>query len=127
VRLEQNYRSTQTILRAANAVIAHNAGRLGKELWSAGEDGEPIQLYAGFNEQDEARFIVEQIEHWIDGGEPRRSVAILYRSNAQSRVLEEALLRQRPALPRLRWSALLRAPGNPQCHGLPAPARQPRR
>jgi DNA helicase-2/ATP-dependent DNA helicase PcrA len=94
VRLEQNYRSTQTILRAANAVIAHNAGRLGKELWSAGEDGEPIQLYAGFNEQDEARFIVEQIEHWIDGGEPRRSVAILYRSNAQSRVLEEALLRQ---------------------------------
>jgi superfamily I DNA/RNA helicase len=75
-------------------VIAHNAGRLGKELWTAGEDGEPIQLYAGFNEQDEARFIVEQIEHWIDGGQPRRSVAILYRSNAQSRVLEEALLRR---------------------------------
>jgi DNA helicase-2/ATP-dependent DNA helicase PcrA len=94
VRLEQNYRSTQTILRAANAVIAHNSGRLGKELWSAGEDGEPIQLYAGFNEQDEARFIVEQIEHWIDDGNPRRSVAILYRSNAQSRVLEEALLRR---------------------------------
>ena len=94
VRLEQNYRSTQTILRAANAVIAHNAGRLGKELWSAGDEGEPLQLYAGFNEQDEARFIVEQIESWIDGGRPRRSVAVLYRSNAQSRVLEEALLRR---------------------------------
>jgi DNA helicase-2/ATP-dependent DNA helicase PcrA len=94
VRLEQNYRSTQTILRAANAVISHNAGRLGKELWSAGEDGEQIQLYAGFNEQDEARFIVEQIESWINDGQERSSVAILYRSNAQSRVLEEALLRR---------------------------------
>jgi DNA helicase-2/ATP-dependent DNA helicase PcrA len=93
VRLEQNYRSTQTILQAANGVIAHNSGRLGKELWSDGETGEPVQLYAGFNEQDEARFIVEQIESWINNGHPRRSVAILYRSNAQSRVLEEALLR----------------------------------
>jgi DNA helicase-2/ATP-dependent DNA helicase PcrA len=94
VRLEQNYRSTQIILRAANGVIAHNAGRLGKELWSSGEEGEAIQLYAGFNEHDEARFITEQLEAWINGGQPRRSVAILYRSNAQSRVLEEALLRR---------------------------------
>jgi DNA helicase-2/ATP-dependent DNA helicase PcrA len=93
VRLEQNYRSTQTILQAANGVISHNSGRLGKELWSAGDEGERIQLYAGFNEQDEARFIVEQIESWINNGQARRSVAILYRSNAQSRVLEEALLR----------------------------------
>ncbi|MEM8491884.1 MAG: DNA helicase II [Pseudomonadota bacterium] len=93
VRLEQNYRSTQTILQAANGVIAHNSGRLGKELWSAGDEGEPVQLYAGFNEQDEARFIVEQIESWIGRGNTRRSIAILYRSNAQSRVLEEALLR----------------------------------
>ncbi|MDP5069830.1 MAG: DNA helicase II [Congregibacter sp.] len=93
VRLEQNYRSTQTILQAANGVIANNSGRLGKELWSSGETGEPVQLYAGFNEQDEARFIVEQIENWVSNGQLRRSVAILYRSNAQSRVLEEALLR----------------------------------
>jgi DNA helicase-2/ATP-dependent DNA helicase PcrA len=93
VRLEQNYRSTQTILRAANGVINFNAGRLGKELWTAGEAGEPISLYAGFNEQDEARFIVEQAERWIDGGQLRASIAILYRSNAQSRVLEEALIR----------------------------------
>ena len=94
VRLEQNYRSTETILRAANSVIANNFGRLGKELWTAGDTGEPITLYAGFNEQDEARFIVEQIERWLETGQLRESVAVLYRSNAQSRVLEEALLRE---------------------------------
>ncbi|MDO8860146.1 DNA helicase II [Haliea sp. E1-2-M8] len=93
VRLEQNYRSTQTILQAANGVIAYNFGRLGKELWTEGESGEPIAVYAGFNEQDEARFIVEQAEAWINEGNERASVAILYRSNAQSRVLEEALIR----------------------------------
>ncbi|GAB5453073.1 MAG: DNA helicase II [Halioglobus sp.] len=93
VRLEQNYRSTQTILRAANSVIAHNFGRLGKELWTAGGDGEPISLYAGYNEHDEARYIVEQIEQWSREGNDFQSSAILYRSNAQSRVLEEALLR----------------------------------
>ncbi len=93
VRLEQNYRSSQTILRAANGVIAFNQGRLGKELWTAGESGEPITLYAGFNEQDEARYIVEQIERWTGVGNNRASAAILYRSNAQSRVLEEALIR----------------------------------
>jgi DNA helicase-2/ATP-dependent DNA helicase PcrA len=93
VRLEQNYRSTQTILQAANGVIAYNFGRLGKELWTAGEGGEPITLYAGFNEHDEARFIVEQAEQWLDEGNTRASVAVLYRSNAQSRVLEEALIR----------------------------------
>lgn len=93
VRLEQNYRSTKTILAAANGVISHNGGRLGKDLWTDGEDGEPIKLYAGFNEHDEARFIVEQIQAWTDEGNPRKSSAILYRSNAQSRVLEEALIR----------------------------------
>jgi DNA helicase-2/ATP-dependent DNA helicase PcrA len=93
LRLEQNYRSTQTILSAANGLIAHNFGRLGKELWTAGDQGEPISLYAGFNEQDEARFIVERVEGWIEGGNQRQSIAILYRSNAQSRVLEEALIR----------------------------------
>jgi DNA helicase-2/ATP-dependent DNA helicase PcrA len=93
VRLEQNYRSTQTILQAANGVIAYNFGRLGKQLWTAGESGEPISLYAGFNEQDEARFIVEQAESWLQQGHQRSSVAVLYRSNAQSRVLEEALIR----------------------------------
>ncbi len=93
VRLEQNYRSTATILEAANAVIAHNQGRLGKQLWTAGESGEPVSVYAGFNEQDEARFIAERIQAWLDTGGACDEVAILYRSNAQSRVLEEALLR----------------------------------
>ncbi len=74
-------------------MIAHNFGRLGKELWTAGETGEAITLYAGFNEHDEARFIVEQVERWLEDGNTRASAAILYRSNAQSRVLEEALLR----------------------------------
>lgn len=95
VRLEQNYRSTSTILAAANAVIAHNSGRLGKELWTEDKQGEPIYLYAAFNEQEEARFIAEKIEQWVDNGNDYRSCAILYRSNAQSRVLEEALLHRR--------------------------------
>ena len=93
IRLEQNYRSTQTILNAANALIANNGGRLGKDLWTAGEQGDLIHLYAGFNEQDEARFIVDRIGSWLDAGHERASIAILYRSNAQSRVLEEALIR----------------------------------
>ena len=93
VRLEQNYRSTATILNAANAVISHNQGRLGKELWTSGEQGEPISVYAAFNEMDEARFIVERLEEWGRAGQARGEAAILYRSNAQSRVLEEALIR----------------------------------
>ncbi len=93
ILLEQNYRSTQTILQAANGVIAHNSGRLGKELWTTGEFGEQISLYAGYNEHDEARYIVEQAEQWLNDGNTRASIAILYRSNAQSRVLEEALIR----------------------------------
>ena len=75
--MEQNYRSTATILEAANGLIARNAGRLGKNLWTEGERGEPITLYAGFNEQDEARYIVEQAETWFGDGHPRRSIAIL--------------------------------------------------
>ncbi|GAB2904394.1 DNA helicase II [Microbulbifer echini] len=94
VRLEQNYRSTSTILKAANAVIANNSGRLGKELWTKGEEGEPIAVYAAYNEQDESRFIVERINDWVRDGNRRDSIAILYRSNAQSRVLEEGLLRE---------------------------------
>lgn len=96
IRLEQNYRSTGTILKAANALIANNSGRLGKELWTDGVDGEPITLYSGFNEHDEARYIVETIEDALrKDGLKRSEIAILYRSNAQSRVLEEALLREK--------------------------------
>jgi DNA helicase-2/ATP-dependent DNA helicase PcrA len=92
IRLEQNYRSTATILAAANSVIANNNERLGKKLWTDGEQGEAIALYAAFNEVDEARFIVERIRDWETQGNTRKEVAILYRSNAQSRVIEEALL-----------------------------------
>jgi DNA helicase-2/ATP-dependent DNA helicase PcrA len=92
VRLEQNYRSTANILNAANALIANNDDRLGKNLWTADEDGEAIQLYSAFNERDEARFIADQIQDWVDDGKPYKDNAILYRSNAQSRVIEEALI-----------------------------------
>lgn len=92
VRLEQNYRSTGNILKAANAVIDNNSSRLGKELWTDAGSGESIKLYAGFNEVDEARFVVSQIEKWIEQGGSPKDNAILYRSNAQSRVLEESLL-----------------------------------
>lgn len=94
IRLEQNYRSTETILNAANALINNNKGRLGKELWTESKDGEKIVLYGAFNEIDEARFVAERIRMVINqAGNTASDVAILYRSNAQSRVLEEALLR----------------------------------
>ncbi|MEN4601417.1 DNA helicase II [Pantoea agglomerans] len=92
IRLEQNYRSTNNILKAANALIANNNGRLGKELWTEGSDGEPISIYCAFNELDEARFVVNRIKVWMENGGALNDCAILYRSNAQSRVLEEALL-----------------------------------
>lgn len=95
IKLEQNYRSTQSILQAANAVIHQNDARLGKELWTEGNEGEPISLYAAFNELDEARFIVARILDWVAQGHRFSEAAILYRSNAQSRVLEEALLQQK--------------------------------
>ena len=96
IRLEQNYRSTAGILKAANALIANNQGRLGKELWTDGGDGEPISLYAAFNEYDEARYVVESIMDALrKDGLKRSDIAILYRSNAQSRTLEEALLREK--------------------------------
>ena len=92
LRLEQNYRSTGNILSAANAVIAHNAGRMGKKLWTDQPAGQPIRLYAAGNEIDEARFVVGSIQHWVEQGNRRDSVAVLYRSNAQSRAFEEQLL-----------------------------------
>src|SRR5271167_3142302 len=94
-KLEQNYRSTGTILKAANALIANNSGRLGKNLWTSGADGERIKLYAAFNERDEADFVVNRIRDWVERGGARREVAVLYRSNAQSRVFEEAFLNAR--------------------------------
>ena len=93
IKLEQNYRSTKNILSSANAVIANNPERLGKKLWSENKEGEPLKIYRAFNERDEASFIVDIIKNWIDEGRSLNDVAILYRSNAQSRVLEDSILR----------------------------------
>ncbi len=92
IRLEQNYRSTKTILEASNALIANNTERMGKELWTDGVVGEPISVYSAYNELDEARFAVNKIKEWQDKGGALNDAAILYRNNAQSRVLEEALI-----------------------------------
>ncbi|HCO00373.1 MULTISPECIES: DNA helicase II [unclassified Methylophaga] len=92
VRLEQNYRSTGNILAVANAVIKNNSERLGKELWTEDADGEPIQLYNAYNERDEAAYLVQEVRNWMNQGGQRSDVAVLYRSNAQSRVIEEALM-----------------------------------
>ena len=94
-RLEQNYRSTGTILAAANGLITNNSGRLGKTLWTSGERGEPVRLYAAFNERDEAEFVTQRIRDHVAHGGVRRDIAVLYRSNAQSRVFEETLLAAR--------------------------------
>ncbi|MDQ1363238.1 MAG: ATP-dependent helicase UvrD/PcrA [Pseudomonadota bacterium] len=92
IKLEQNYRSTATILNAANALISRNDDRLGKNLWTQGKQGEPIKLYAAYNEQDEARYVIDSIKRWIELGNARSDAAILYRSNAQSRLFEEQLM-----------------------------------
>ncbi len=90
--LEQNYRSSGNILAAANAVIANNATRLGKSLWTEDGEGDPIRVYAAFNEVDEARFVLERIRHAITAGRQRSEIAILYRTTAQSRLFEEGLI-----------------------------------
>ena len=94
-RLEQNYRSTGNILKTANTLIANNTGRLGKNLWTSGGEGERIKLYSAFNERDEAEFVMNRIREWVNQGGARRDVAILYRSNAQSRVFEEIFMSAR--------------------------------
>ena len=94
VRLEQNYRSTEAILQAANAVIAHNPDRLGKTLWTEHGAGEAVQVYTAYNEVDEARYVVGRVQQWLAAGGKRAECAVLYRSNAQSRAFEEALVRE---------------------------------
>ncbi len=98
LKLEQNYRSSANILDAANAVITHNPDRLGKQLWTDSGEGEVIDLYAAYNEIDEARFVVERIRQWVLDGGSYSDCAILYRSNAQSRAFEEQLQAE-PKLP----------------------------
>ncbi len=92
IKLEQNYRSSATILKAANAVIANNGSRMGKNLWTEGGAGEPIRVYSAYNERDEADFVIGRLKDWSEQGNARADAAVLYRSNAQSRVLEEGLM-----------------------------------
>jgi DNA helicase II / ATP-dependent DNA helicase PcrA len=94
VKLEQNYRSTQTILDAANAVVANNASRKAKALWTAGDEGEGIRVFAASDEYAEARFVVSEIERLVDGGASPRDISVFYRTNAQSRALEDVLVRE---------------------------------
>ncbi|MBY0379678.1 MAG: UvrD-helicase domain-containing protein, partial [Burkholderiales bacterium] len=93
IRLQQNYRSTTNILQAANAVINNNQSRIGKNLWTQNTDGAKVRLYEGYTEEDEAFFVMEEIRHLINGKTLASDIAILYRSNAQSRILEQALYR----------------------------------
>ena len=93
VKLEQNYRSTQTILSAANAVIANNRGRMDKELWTDVGEGDPIRVRELADEHAEARFVTAEIERMVDEGVSRAEIAVFYRTNAQSRVLEDMLVR----------------------------------
>jgi ATP-dependent DNA helicase UvrD/PcrA len=92
IRLEQNYRSTGNILSSANAVISNNTDRLGKKLWTDGVDGKPVQIYNAYNEHDEASYVVEQAKTWVASGGKYSDNAVLYRSNVQSRVIENALM-----------------------------------
>ena len=94
VKLEQNYRSTQTILDAANAVVANNASRKAKSLWTAGDEGERIRVFAASDEYAEARFVVSEVERLIEGGASPREISVFYRTNAQSRALEDVLVRE---------------------------------
>ena len=91
IKLEQNYRSHSNILDAANAIITHNRNRLGKNLWTAAGAGEPVRVYQAYNDMEEARFVVEEVKMLHAEGQALGDMALLYRSNAQSRVLEHAL------------------------------------
>ena len=128
IMLEQNYRSTQTILTAANAVISRNDGRKPKNLWTDAGAGEGIVGYVGDDEHDEARFIAEEIDKLTDEGKARAGdVAVFYRTNAQSPCLRGDLHPGRDALPRRRRGPVLRAARGPRRARLPARAGQPGR
>ncbi|TNF95189.1 MAG: DNA helicase II, partial [Gammaproteobacteria bacterium] len=95
IRLEQNYRSTANILAAANALITHNTGRMGKNLWTEDKEGTPIQMYAAWNDREESNYVVDRVTQLANQGYAYNDMAILYRSNAQSRVFEELLIARR--------------------------------
>jgi len=91
LRLEQNYRSTSTILQAANAIISHNAQRMGKQLWTSRQQGEPVALFVSADENDEADYVVQRIKKWLAEGGSYADIAVLYRTHIQTRAFERAL------------------------------------
>ena len=109
IKLEQNYRSVGHILNAANALIANNARRLGKELWTDAGEGEPVRIYEAQTDGYEAAWLVDEVKGLIAEGHARAEIAVLYRSNAQSRVIEHALFNAGNPVPGLRRAAVLRA------------------
>ena len=125
VKLEQNYRSTETILAAANAVIANNRGQMAKKLWSELGQGEQIQMRALPDEHAEARYVVGEIQRLVDEGASRAEIAVLYRTNASSRVIEDTARAQRDRLPGDRRHEVLRARGDQGRDRLPLAAREP--
>ena len=127
IRLEQNYRSHGNILDAANALIANNRNRLGKNLWTAAGKGEPVRVFEGESDNDEARWIVEEVQALARDGTRLSQMAVLYRSNAQSRVRRARAVLAGHSLPRLRRPALLRARRDQARARLPAPHRHARR
>ena len=127
IRLEQNYRSHGNILDAANAIIKNNPSRLGKNLWTEAGAGEPIRVHESYSDVDEARFIVEEVKALASEGHARAEMALLYRSNAQSRAPRTCAVQRRPALPRVWRPALLRARRDQARARLPATDRQYRR
>ena len=127
VKLEQNYRSVGNILAAANAVIENNDERLGKNLRTDAEAGDKIRYYSAFTDLEEAQFIVDETKALEREGWDLDEIAVLYRSNAQSRVIEQKPVPQRHSLQNLRRLALLRTPRNQTRPRLPTPRRQSRR
>ena len=99
VKLEQNYRSTQTILDAANAVIRNNRGQKPKSLWTEIGQGDPIKVRELEDEHAEARYVTGEVQRLLDEGVSRAEIAVFYRTNAQSRVLQDTLVRARHPLP----------------------------
>ena len=128
VVLDQNYRSTQRILDAANAVIENNASRRAKHLWTDQGEGEPIVRFQGDDEHDEAAFVVREIHRLVDNEHHRYGdIAVFYRTNVQSRVVEEALVRVGHPVPRVRRREVLRPARDQGRARVPPRAREPRR
>ena len=125
ILLEQNYRSTQNILSAANAVISHNFDRKDKNLFTTVGDGAKIVGYTGYGQHDEAQFIADEIAKLRESGLDYKDIAVFYRTNAQTRALEEIFIRSALPVPGARRNQVLRTRRDQGCDGLPHGHREP--